>query len=73
MSDVSTILVSGLFHLSVPSSQALMSVKGNFINRLSSCEHQSKCVLPHSPTDGCGVTPIEGRSMCIDPCLGKSH
>ena len=38
-----------------------MRIKWDFVNRLSSCEHPSKC-----PTAGCGVIPTEGRSMCIE-------
>ena len=36
----------------------------------SSCEQPSKCVSPQSPTEGCGVIPVEGRSMCTDPDPG---
>ena len=57
----------------LPSSQGLMRVKWNFNHRLSSCEHPSKCVSPQSPTEGCGVIPIEGRSICIDPDPGGNH
>ena len=38
-----------------------------------SCEQPSKCVSPEGPTEGCGVIPVKGRSMCIDPDPGGFH
>ena len=52
-------------HLSVSSSQ------GGLHSDPSSCEQPSKCVSPQSPTEGCGVIPVEGRCMCIDPDPGE--
>ena len=48
-----------------------MSATWNFTLNLALASN-SECVLPQSPTEGCGVIP-EGRSMCIDPDPGGPY
>ena len=70
LTHVQTFSYSDTALLAVDSSQGLPAVKWNFTSEFSSCEQLSKCESPQSPTEGCGVIPIEGRSMCIDPDPG---
>ena len=49
------------------------SSQGELRTDNSSCEQPSECVSPQGPTEGCGVIPVKGRSMCIDPDPGGYH
>ena len=45
-------------------------VKGNFILILALASIHLSVFSPQGPTEGCGVIPVEGRCMCIDPDPG---
>ena len=47
-----------------------MHVKWDFTLILALASNHQSVYLPQSPTEGCGVIPIEGRCMCIDPDPG---
>ena len=38
-----------------------------------SCEQLSKCVSPQGPTAGCGVIPVKGRGIRLDPRGGSLY
>ena len=45
-------------------------VKWDFIQILALASNHLSVLSPQSPSEGCGVIPVEGRSMCIDPDPG---
>ena len=42
-------------------------VKGNFILALALASNNLCVFSPQGPTEGCGVIPVDGRCVCIDP------
>ena len=48
-------------------------VKGNFVLILALASNNLSVFSPQGPTEGCGVIPVEGRCMCIDPDPGGYH
>ena len=45
-------------------------VKGDFILILALASNNLSVFSPQGPTEGCGVIPDKGRSMCTDPDHG---
>ena len=60
-------------HLQVFSFFPLNQVKGNFILASALASNNLSVFSPQGPTEGCGVIPVEGRCMCIDPDPGGYH
>ena len=48
-------------------------VKGNFVLILALASNNLSVFSPQGPTEGCGVIPVKGRRVCIDPDPGGYH
>ena len=48
-------------------------LKGDFVVASALASNNLSVFSPQGPTEGCGVIPVEGRCMCIDPDRGGYH
>ena len=50
-----------------------MRAKGDFVLILALASNNLSVFSPQGPTEGCGVIPVQGRRMRIDPDPGGYH